>query len=225
LTGLPRYRFPSELRQLGSRHAVVEASAGTGKTYILEHLVVDLLLRRDARLDQILVVTFTEKATAELGDRVRRKLEELRHLSADHPNASGADDEECWLIDDRARRKLEAALGAWGGASISTIHAFCQRLLGEHAFFNRRLLREEIIDEDDAFRTAFAESLRRDVIADPELARLLETWMGAGFGLERLQRGVQRALGSLAALHPPRARALRPAPVQVEALLEAARWI
>ena len=53
------------------RHAVIEASAGTGKTYTLEHLVIDLLLEgRDVTLDRLLVVTFTEKLT----------LEPARHL-------------------------------------------------------------------------------------------------------------------------------------------------
>src|SRR4051812_6799098 len=90
-TGTGRYRKPPQLADLGQRHAVVEASAGTGKTYILEHLVVDLILSRGASIDQILVVTFTEKATAELGTRIRRKLDELLHLQSDHPNVAGVD--------------------------------------------------------------------------------------------------------------------------------------
>ena len=69
-----RYPKPVELRRLGRRHAIVEAAAGTGKTYVLEHLIVDLLLRAGATLDQILIVTFTEKATTELTHRVRDKL-------------------------------------------------------------------------------------------------------------------------------------------------------
>ncbi len=218
-----RYRFPAELRELGRRHAVVEASAGTGKTYILEHLVVDLLLRQDVPLEQILVVTFTEKATAELSERVRRKLQELRDLTADHPASAGAADADCWLIDERARRKLDTALHGFDRASISTIHAFCQRLLGEHAFFNRRLFGEEVIDEEDAFKVAFAESLRRDVVADPGLARLLEIWIGVGMGFDRLQRAVLRALRGLACLHPPRPGALRPAALDEAAVIGAAR--
>src|SRR5262249_53401142 len=79
-----RYRRPAALATLGERHAVVEASAGTGKTYVLEHLVVDLILRRGVELPQILIVTFTEKATAELVQRLRAKLQELRDLWPDH---------------------------------------------------------------------------------------------------------------------------------------------
>src|SRR6476620_9579297 len=54
---------------------VVEASAGTGKTYQLEHLIVELVAEGRASIDQILVVTFTERATNELMSRVRRALE------------------------------------------------------------------------------------------------------------------------------------------------------
>ena len=97
MSALVRYRKPPQLAQLGLRHAVVEASAGTGKTYILEHLVVDLLLSRGATIDQILVVTFTEKATAELSTRIRRKLEELQHLDGRSPQRRR-----------RARRRLLA---------------------------------------------------------------------------------------------------------------------
>src|SRR3982751_4137796 len=53
---------------------VVEASAGTGKTYQLEHLVFDLVAEDRARLEEILVVTFTERATHELVTRIRRTI-------------------------------------------------------------------------------------------------------------------------------------------------------
>ena len=53
------------------RAAVIEASAGTGKTYLIEHLVVDRLVRGEARIDEMLVVTFTERAAAELVRRIR----------------------------------------------------------------------------------------------------------------------------------------------------------
>ena len=63
-------------------HVVIEASAGTGKTYTLEHLVVDLLLTDRVEVDRILVVTFTEKGTEELRERVRSKLRRLAAVPA-----------------------------------------------------------------------------------------------------------------------------------------------
>jgi len=59
------------------RYAVIEASAGTGKTFALVELVLELVLEQEIPLKSILLVTFTEKATAELRLRLRTKLWEL----------------------------------------------------------------------------------------------------------------------------------------------------
>src|SRR5271156_2161301 len=60
---------------LDGGHKVIDASAGTGKTFTIEHIVVSLLLTGAAKIDQILIVTFTEKATAELRARIRATIE------------------------------------------------------------------------------------------------------------------------------------------------------
>jgi len=83
------------------RHAVLEASAGTGKTHTLEHLVLDLLLG-GTPIERILVVTFTEKATLEMRARIRTRIVGLV--------ASG-------------HLALRAALADFDRAPISTIHA------------------------------------------------------------------------------------------------------
>jgi exodeoxyribonuclease V beta subunit len=204
-------------------HAVVEASAGTGKTYILEHLVVDLLLRREVELEQILVVTFTEKATAELVQRVRAKITQLKELGPEHPLAlvgAAAPPEHCWVIDESARRRLRAALLAFDRASITTIHGFCQRLLIEHAFLHQRLFDEELVDEADAFHAAFVETLRRDVAPDRAVAPYLSAWLGSGKSLDRLER---RLLLPCHRLPPGAIR--RPAPLDETALMVALRAI
>ena len=59
-----RYQKPVVLDQIPlAGHAVIEASAGTGKTYTLEHLIVQILLSTETKVGELLVVTFTEKAT------------------------------------------------------------------------------------------------------------------------------------------------------------------
>ncbi len=64
-----------------TRHALIEASAGTGKTYTLENMVVRLLKERpDITLENILIVTFTEKATSELKTRIQEKLDAVRSV-------------------------------------------------------------------------------------------------------------------------------------------------
>ena len=221
-----RYRKPIELRCLGRRHAMVEASAGTGKTYVLEHLVVDLLLRAGATLDQILVVTFTEKATIELTHRVRQKLAELCDLRAGDPRereAAGADDDDCWLLDGAARDRLRRALLGFDRANILTIHAFCQRILVENAFIQGRLFDEKTIDEREAFSAAFVATLRGDVHAGGNEAVLIEAWRRAGYPLSRLERSLFDAAKKLGCIYPTRDGAIRPdAPFDARRILAAA---
>ena len=205
-----RYPRPPELDQLGTRHAVVEASAGTGKTYLLEHLVVELLLNHEARMEEILVVTFTERATAELCLRLRKKLSELCHLSTDHPAAAGLPDQECWLIDETARGRLRDALLALDRATISTIHGFCLGILEDHAFLHQRMFDEQAVDENDAFHTAFVETLRNDFAVQSELLPYLRAWLATGRSAADLERALGACATELARLFPSRPEALRP---------------
>src|SRR5262249_48341891 len=100
---------PDDGRRAMSQLAVVEASAGTGKTYFLEHRFVELV-KGGASVDQILPVTSPEKATAELRARIRALL---------------------------IAEKLDTALAQFDRAAIHTIHGFCQRVLVEDAFAGR----------------------------------------------------------------------------------------
>ncbi len=170
------------------RPTVIEASAGTGKTFTLEHLVVDLLLSTDATLDRILVVTFTEKATNELRARVRATLDRLAGAAgADGPGLAQAGQGASWEIDDAARGKLLAARNAFDAATITTIHAFCQRVLRENAFHSGRLFEERQVDGREAFGRAFREALRRDVAPHPERASWLEAALHGGSSIDSIE--------------------------------------
>ncbi|AKU89701.1 UvrD-helicase domain-containing protein [Vulgatibacter incomptus] len=173
-----RYEKPAILGRLPKdRHAVIEASAGTGKTYTIEHLVVELVVEAGVPIAEILVVTFTEKATSELRARVRKLLVDLLALTPDKSAAATVPDERCWILDDEKRAKLERALRDFDSATISTIHSFCQRILTEHAFANQRLFSEQRVDGREAFSAAFQEALRTDLAVDPEHAALLAVWL------------------------------------------------
>jgi exodeoxyribonuclease V beta subunit len=121
---------------------LVEASAGTGKTHTITTLVARLVIERGLPIDRILVVTFTEAATAELRHRVRERL--LRAVAAlDDPESMAVPDPEMVQLvgrlktaqeRDRARARARKALDDFDLASISTIHAFCKQALEEHAF-------------------------------------------------------------------------------------------
>ena len=94
---------------------VVEAAAGTGKTTELVARILNVLARGRARIEQIVAVTFTEKAAGELKLRLRKELESRRQRTSDPP-------EQANLTD--AIQRLEEA-------HVSTIHGFCADLLRE----------------------------------------------------------------------------------------------
>ncbi|RYE94302.1 MAG: hypothetical protein EOO75_02325, partial [Myxococcales bacterium] len=199
-----RYPKPALLTSLTEgRHAVIEASAGTGKTYTLEHLYVDLLLR-GATVEQILVVTFTEKATVELRLRVRAKLEELVGAGPDR-DASHLPEDRTWHLDDAARARLLGALQSFDAATIATIHAFCQRLLTEHAFANRQLFTLEQVDRRQSFSVAFKEALREEFARDEQRQqRYLRAALAQGYDVESLEELLYACLiapGRLEPLH------------------------
>jgi exodeoxyribonuclease V beta subunit len=119
---------------------LLEASAGTGKTFALAHLVLRLVTEEGLSLRRLLVVTYTEAAAAELSDRIGRRLQEaLASLAGPAPDAVSVDPVlQEWLERlsrqaaqpvDRLRGMLLLALEELDGADITTIHGFCRRTL------------------------------------------------------------------------------------------------
>lgn len=128
--------MPLELRTDDFPHnLVVEASAGTGKTYTVAAIVtLELALSDDLRLGQILITTFTRNAAAELRERVRRRLLEtlqtLRGEESDPDDPVAARLLSGTAAEIAARmRRLERALVEFDTATISTIHGVCSRVL------------------------------------------------------------------------------------------------
>ncbi|WP_019933938.1 MULTISPECIES: exodeoxyribonuclease V subunit beta [Oceanimonas] len=128
----------------GSR--LIEASAGTGKTFTISALYLRLVLghggeqgfKRELLPPEILVVTFTEAATQELRDRIRSRLVEA---AAVFRKETDGDDLLRTLRDDFApgqwpgcAHRLDIAAQWMDEAAVSTIHGWCQRMLREHAF-------------------------------------------------------------------------------------------
>lgn len=158
--------------------ALIQASAGTGKTYTLALLYLRLVLQhgqdeagdedasrafvRHLLPPEILVVTFTNAATQELRDRIRLRLVEMAELltdpneTLDHPEAEG----DAILLKlkqaliqqgrslDSEARKLTLAAEWMDEASISTIHSWCYRVLTEHAFDSGNGFEQELIQSE-----------------------------------------------------------------------------
>ncbi len=177
---MTRVARPSSLPSPTDRFVVVEASAGTGKTYFLEHRVVDLILA-GAELGQLLLVTFTEKAVAELRMRIRDLLDRLSRVEVD----TGTD--SVWEIDDAAKRRLRAAVTAFDHAPIFTIHGFCHRILVEDAFAARRLFEQTQVADEVAFDAAFGVLLREQFARVPADRDLLSAFLQTNRTIEHLR--------------------------------------
>jgi len=200
---LRRVVRPAVLRGVPlDRHAVLEASAGTGKTFTLEHLVVELILAGEVPIDRILVVTFTEKATNELRLRVRTKLEQLARGEGPAPDDAQVRAGDFWTLDDAALGRLARALHAFDGATIATIHAFCQRVLRENAFSSGRLFEEQQVDGRDAFSRALRDALRNKVAPDPVRAPWLEAALRTGWSIGRIEELLWRCVQARGELRP-----------------------
>jgi exodeoxyribonuclease V beta subunit len=162
-------------------HCVIEASAGTGKTFTIEHLVVEILLNSETRLDQILAVTFTEKAACELRARIRATIE--KPLRAE----LGADSGTRVPLDLEKAGRLERALFSFERAPIHTIDSFCHRTLGDFALLSGMRLRLEVADARTMFHEAFRSELREHFAADEWMGPLLEEWLADDRDSDRLE--------------------------------------
>ncbi len=120
---------------------LVEASAGTGKTYNIQNVYLRLILQGLA-VQQILVVTFTNAATRELRDRLRTILVQCRyHLDGAAQAANSTDAQRITAAiaasgasADELSKRIRVALMDFDSAAIFTIHGFCNRVLDHYAF-------------------------------------------------------------------------------------------
>jgi exodeoxyribonuclease V beta subunit len=141
---------------------LVEASAGTGKTHAVATLFRRLVVERGFDASSILVVTFTEAATSELRERVRGELVRA---------SSGLDD----AATVSEREKLRRALESIDEAPISTIHGFCQRVLGDYALKSGVQFGAELVpDLEDLYDDVLYDFWNKSVAnARPELVEAL----------------------------------------------------
>jgi len=128
---------PFDIRDpLPTGTTILEASAGTGKTYTVGALVTRYVAEGHATLEQLLVVTFGRVASLELRERVRRQLRDAERGLADPAAARAGNDQLLALLaetDDadvaRRRRRIATALADFDAATIATTHQFCQQVL------------------------------------------------------------------------------------------------
>ncbi|CAG7605230.1 exodeoxyribonuclease V subunit beta [Candidatus Vallotia tarda] len=136
----------------------IEASAGTGKTWNICALYIRLLLEKNLQANQILVVTFTKAATAELREKIRLRLIQLeKSLALGDPVFTElirriVDAKTPEIATQYALRQIRQALNSFDQAAIYTIHSFCQRALQESPFAAAMPFSFEIEADDTALR-------------------------------------------------------------------------
>ncbi|PAV46803.1 hypothetical protein CK486_16825 [Pseudomonas sp. HAR-UPW-AIA-41] len=164
------------LRDSFAGRSLIEASAGTGKTWTLTALYARMLLQEQLSVGQILVVTYTTAATAELRERIRKRLAELLAV---YEQGHGSDALLNALHDqypgDANRRRLLLAVHGFDEAAIFTIHGFCQRALQDAAFEAGGDFDNELSSDDREILDALIADLWRHELAsaEPEWAAFL----------------------------------------------------
>lgn len=149
---------------------VVEASAGTGKTYAIAMLVLRFVVEYGVPVEELLVVSYTRAATEELRTRIRSRLLEARDLLS----GDGGCDFDPVLRNyvqalphkKRSAGRLELALLDMDRAAIFTIHGFCQRMLREQALESGQLFDMEL--------TSDISRIRSELVADYWRSRIYE---------------------------------------------------
>lgn len=146
---------------------LIEASAGTGKTYSLEHIVLRLVVERGIAIGRMLVVTFTKAATAELKSRIRGKLIAVRKLVTEGvppTDKNLLEQFERWrdldLDPDLVRERLDRAVREFDDAVILTIHSFCQKTLSDFVFTSGGSYGVDSGEENDLLDRTAEEFLR-----------------------------------------------------------------
>ncbi len=198
---------------------LIEASAGTGKTYTIAALYVRLVLRhgtdehRFARAltpPEILVVTFTEAATKELRDRIRARLAtaaEYFQLGFDAP--SPRDDFLATLRNaypaaewPACAYRLQLAAEWMDEAAVSTIHGWCNRMLREHAFDSGSLFTQKLeADQSELLAETVRDYWRTFIapLAPDAAAEVANRWAGPA----AFQKSVKDLVGLVEFLHVP----------------------
>ena len=177
---------------------LIEASAGTGKTWNIAALFTRLVLLEKQNVEKILVVTFTKAATAELKTRLRARLDQALTALKRTPNAqtqpetlrqNSLDDKnrpDDFLFNlltqalasesqERLQLRLTAAISNFDNAAIYTIHGFCQRILQDFAFYCQTPFNIQLNEDpnDNPNLIAIQDYWRTQIAPNPSQAQLV----------------------------------------------------
>ncbi len=217
---------PLEVELSGTR--LIEAGAGTGKTWTIAALVLRLLLERQLDIGQILVVTYTRAATGELRGRIRARLVDA--LAA-FSTGTASEPYLLALVErfqaEPACARLRLAIESFDEATIHTIHGFCQRALAETAFAAAQPFERELITDQSELLAAVARDAWRCALAGASLpwaGWLIDRFGGPEGLVARVRSHLGRVDARLAA--PPLAeRVLAEASLRVAHAAARSLWL
>ena len=138
----------------GGRY-LIEASAGTGKTYTITHLILRLI-RKGVPVRKILVTTFSKAAADELKDRIlkllNKELNELESVGSREPGPSAEPTGREFAEKQKNRLLLQLAVSSIDEMTVSTIHGFCQKMLREYALKSGNGFETELVPDESEYR-------------------------------------------------------------------------
>ena len=179
---------------------LIEASAGTGKTYSIAILTLRLVLEKKIPIQQILMVTFTKAAVAELETRIRQFMRNALKVSQGMvindetiTNIVQSAMEENAIGKTETERLLKEAVLFLDETAILTIHGFCQRLLTEFAFETRQIFGSEILTDLNAILTDRVNAFWRKHITTLHTG-LLQELINAGLSRKNLVDVLKNAM-------------------------------
>jgi len=165
---------------------LIEASAGTGKTYTICSLYARLVIEKAYPVSDILVVTYTEAATEELRDRIRKVLYDIHTLYVNYLKNKNfkISSYDPWIIDmfgqcpptSKRVQCLEMAIRNFDEAAIYTIHGFCHRILKEHAFESGVIFDAELLTDISHMIQDIADDFFRHHMYEASLLFLQYAW-------------------------------------------------
>ena len=170
---------------------LLEASAGTGKTFSIKHLVLRFIVEAGIPINHLLVMTFTRAATAELKVRIESHLAEALGvltgaIAPDDADSLTVKQIALWkslgIEDGTAEERIRESLALFDNAGIFTIHGFCQKVIEDNAFSSGGSINFELAQSDERYVSdAVRDFLRRalDGMPDEEDRRALvegEDW-------------------------------------------------
>lgn len=160
---------------------LIEASAGTGKTYSIAILVLRLVLEQQLSIKEVLMVTFTKAAVAELEERIRLFIRSAHKVSA---GKVIKDDNITNLVQkaiassgkQKVEQQLKEAVLFLDETSVLTIHSFCQQTLNEFAFETDQLFGAEMLEDPQKVVAEEVQKFWRKNITTLQVELLQQIW-------------------------------------------------